>query len=247
MIGTRGRGPMTSPLGMGMDSTSMRKCGPANAAALAALLALCACGGDLKRARESYRVGDFPRALRLFEAELDRHPSSFEARYGYAVVLQELSLRKKALGDDEEKDWAEVVRAYEICARQGDTAAIAENYAISLFHLANKLYLREKFEPALEYLEAARHVDPKNKYVLNLAGIVQYSLGRYEEAQETFEYLIAEDPGFVSAYLNLGNVLWESGNEDAALVTWKQALTVSPDNQAIIKRIETALQKISGS
>ncbi len=225
-----------------MNSASLGKC-----AALSVTMLLCACGGDLKRARESYRIGDYPRALRLYEAELDRHPSSFEARYGYAVVLQEISLKKKATGDDEEKDWADVVRAYEICARQGDSAVIAENYAISLFHLANKLYLREKFEPALEYLETARHVDPKNKYVLNLAGIVQYSLGRYTEAQETFEYLIAEDPGFTSAYLNLGNVLWESGNEDAALVTWKQALAVSPDNQAIIKRIETALQKIAGS
>ena len=214
---------------------------------LCLLVSLTGCGGDLKRAQESYRVGDYPRALRLYEAELDRHPASFDARFGYAVVLQELSLRKKALGDDEEGDWTEVVRAYEICARQGDSAAIAGNYAISLFHLANKLYLRERYEPALGYLETARHMDPKNKYVLNLAGIVQYSLGRYEEAQETFEFLIAEDPGFVSAYLNLGNVLWESGNEDAALVTWKQALAVSPENQGIIKRIETALQKIAGS
>jgi tetratricopeptide (TPR) repeat protein len=108
------------------------------------------------------------------------------------------------------------------------------------------MYLREAFEPALEHLEAARRVDPRNKYVLNLAGIVQYSLGLYKEAQETFEYLIAMDPSFVSAYLNLGNVLWESGSEDAALVTWKQALAVSPGNQAIIKRIETALAKIAG-
>ncbi|MDB5048000.1 MAG: putative lipoprotein [Fibrobacteres bacterium] len=230
---------------MGMNSACFERCTPI--LAVLSLLFLAGCGGDLKRARESYRVGDYPRALRLFESELDKHPGSFEARYGYAVVLQEVSLKKKALGQDDEKDWSEVVRAYEICARLGDSGTISENYAISLFHLANKLYLAEKFDPALEYLETARRVDPKNKYVLNLAGIVQYSLGKYQDAQETFEYLIAEDPGFVSAYLNLGNVLWESGNEDAALVTWKQALTVSPDNQAVIKRIESALQKIAGS
>jgi tetratricopeptide (TPR) repeat protein len=213
---------------------------------LAALFLLSGCGGDLKRARESYRVGDYARALRLFDAELDRNPASFDARYGYAVVLQEVSLRKKAEGKDEEKDWADVVQAYEICYRLGDSGTVAENYAISLFHLANKLYLKEDFAPALEYLETARRVDPKNKYVLNLDGIVQYSLGKYKDAQETFEYLIAEDPGFVSAYLNLGNVLWESGNEDAALVTWKQALGVSPGNQAVINRIESALRKIAG-
>jgi tetratricopeptide (TPR) repeat protein len=139
-----------------------------------------------------------------------------------------------------------VVQAYEVCARLGDSATIAENYGLALFHLANKLYLKEDYGTALEYLETARRADPKNKYVLNLTGIVQYSLGKYQDAQETFEYLIAEDPGFVSAYLNLGNVLWESGDEDAALVTWKQALTVSPENKAVISRIEAALKKIAG-
>jgi tetratricopeptide (TPR) repeat protein len=214
-------------------------------ALLCLFFVLSGCGGDLKRARESYRVGDYPRALRLYQAELDRHPSSIEARFGYAVVLQEMSLKKKAQGRDEEKDWAEVVQAYEVCARLGDSATIAENYGLALFHFANKLYAQEKYAPALESLETARRVDPKNKYVLNLTGIVQYSLGKYQDAQDTFEYLIAEDPGFVSAYLNLGNVLWESGNEDAALVTWKQGLTMSPENKTIINRIETALKKIA--
>ena len=219
---------------------------PAIFTALIAAFLIVGCGGDLKRAKECYRVGDYPRALRLFEAELDRNPASFEARHGHALVLQELALEAKSQDRDSEQVWEDAVRAYAVASRLGDSSAIAENYAISLFHLANKLYLRDAFEPALAHLEAARRVDPRNKYVLNLEGIVQYSLGRYKEAQETFEYLIAVDPGFVSAYLNLGNVLWESGSEDAALVTWKQALAVSPGNQAIIKRIETALAKIAG-
>lgn len=225
----------------------MRNAKIVRAAALSAAMMAAACSGDLKRAKESYRVGDYPRALRLFEAELDRNPGSFEARYGHALVLQELALKAKSQGADSEPAWQAASDAYAVCARLGDTAAIAENWAIALFHLANKQYLRQRYLPALENLDLARRVDGRNKYVLNLAGIVEYSLGRYKEAQETFEYLIAMDPGFVSAYLNLGNVLWESGNEDAALVTWKQALAVSPSNPIIIKRIENALQKIAGS
>lgn len=229
-------------LNLGMDSGSIAK----SAALWAALTVVSGCGSDLDMARECYRMGDYDRALRLFDAEIDRRPASFEARHGYALVLQEISLAKKAQGRDEERDWLEVARAYEFCSRFGDSSSFAGNYAIALFHLANKLYLKEEFEPALAHLEKARGIDPRNKYVLNLAGVVEYSLGRYRDAQETFEYIIASNPGFVVAYLNLGNVLWESGQEDAALVTWKQALSLSPENQAVIKRIETALQKISG-
>lgn len=214
---------------------------------LLALALLCGCDRSLALAKECHRIGDFPRAKRLFEEEIDRNPVSFEARYGYAIVLQELCLRKKALGQDQAEDWLEVVKAYEVTSKLGEGGAFSGNWAIALFHLANKLYLQENYETALEYLSQARRLEPKNKYVLNLSGIVEYSLGRYKEAQETFEYLLAIDPGFMSAYLNLGNVLWESGQEDAALVTWKQALTVSPGNPSVIRRIETALQKISGS
>jgi tetratricopeptide (TPR) repeat protein len=217
------------------------------AATLAAAACLWACDSDLRLARECYRIGDLPRAQRLFEAEIDRRPLSFEARYGYAIVLQEACLRKKSLSQDRTEDWMEVAKAYGICAKLGEVRSFSENYAMALFHLANKLYAEENHLPALDYLNEARRLEPKNKYVLNLAGIVEYSLGRYDRAQETLEYLLAVDPAFISAYLNLGNVLWEAGQEDAALVTWKQALSLSPGNQAVVKRIESALRKIAGS
>jgi tetratricopeptide (TPR) repeat protein len=216
-------------------------------AAVCLLGLLCGCENDLRLAKECYRIGDIERAQRLFEAAIDHNPLSYQARYGYAVALQEACLRKKALGKDQIEDWTAVVKAYEICSKLGGVGSFAGNYAIALFHLSNKLYLQGDYVQALDYLGQARRMEPKNKYVLNLAGIVEYSLGRYKEAQETFEYLLAVDPNFMSAYLNLGNVLWESGQQDAALVTWKQGLTVSPDNKAMVDRIESALKKISGS
>src|SRR5690606_3879460 len=98
--------------------------------------------------------------------------------HGYALVLQEISLAKKAQGLDKEEDWLKVAKAYEFCSRFGDSSSFAGNYAIALFHLANKLYLREEFGPALASLEKARGIDPSNKYVLNLAGVVEYGMGR---------------------------------------------------------------------
>jgi len=57
-------------------------------------LLLCACQRDLRLARECYRIGDLERSQKLFESAIDQDPLSFDARYGYAVVLQDLSLRK---------------------------------------------------------------------------------------------------------------------------------------------------------
>ncbi len=206
---------------------------------------LIACRSDLDLAQECYRIGDYQRAKKLYENELDKHPSSFETRYGYAVVLQEISLREKSNGEDKAENWLAVVREYEICSKLGDADSFSENFALALFHLGNKLYLEGRFAPAQDYLDHARKLEPKNTFVVNLAGIVEYSQGKYKEAKETFEFLLAFDPSFVTAYLNLGNVLWESGEEDAALVTWKQALNISPGNPAVVKRIEMALANLS--
>src|SRR3989338_6432425 len=88
-------------------------------AALMSILALTGCDRSLAMAKECPRIGDFPRAKRLFESAIDRDPVSFEARYGYAIVLQEPCLRKKGLGQDEAEDWLEVVKAYEVTSKLG--------------------------------------------------------------------------------------------------------------------------------
>jgi|GEM_PF-1932492 len=200
--------------------------------------------GDKAQARECYRIGDYARAQKFFERAIDKHPSDFEARYGYALAMQELALAKKVLGEDEVSDWLDVVKAYEISSKVGSSPSQSPNHAFALFHLSNKLYQLKNYGQAREYLKLARSVEPRNKYVLNLAGIVSYKSGEYGEAQQTLEYLLAIDPDFISAYLNLGNVLWESGEAEAALVTWKQGLGRSPGNGALIQRMDLAVKKI---
>lgn len=213
------------------------------ALSLAAIM-LTACRSDLSTARECYRIGDFARAKVYFEKAIDQDPTDFDARYGYALSVQEICLRKKTLGQDQVQDWMEVVRAYDISTKVGSAPSQSPNHAFALFHLSNKLYLQQRFSQARDYLKVARGIEPRNKYVLNLAGIVSYKLGDYRDAQQTLEYLLAIDPEFISAYLNLGNVLWEAGDPEAALVTWKQGLERSPGNGALIQRMSTAVKKI---
>ncbi len=215
------------------------------AACMAALLA--GCRGDLESAKACYRVGDFGRAQVLFGKAVDADPLSFEARYGLALVLQEAGLQKKALELDRAVDWFEVVQAYDICSRLGgETSVFAQNYAFALFHLAHKLFQDKKFSAARDYLAQARKLQPHDKYVLNLAGVVAYNLADYKEAEEIFARLIAVDPDFLSAYLNLGNVYWESRRPDEALAAWKQGLDHSPGEPTLTRRLEEAIKSSSG-
>jgi tetratricopeptide (TPR) repeat protein len=212
--------------------------------ALLAMAMLMGCRSDLSTARECYRIGDFARAKTYFEKAIDQDPTDFDARYGYALSVQEICLRKKSLGQDQVQDWMEVVRAYDISTKVGNAPSQSPNHAFALFHLSNKLYQQQRFSQARDYLKVARGIEPRNKYVLNLTGIVAYKLGDYRDAQQTLEYLLAIDPDFISAYLNLGNVLWEAGDPESALVTWKQGLERSPGNGALIQRMSTAVKKI---
>jgi tetratricopeptide (TPR) repeat protein len=210
------------------------------------VILLLACRSHLEQAKACYRVGDFPRARTLFEKAVSDDPLSFEARYGLVLVMQEMGLQRKALGIDKAEDWSEVVQAYEICTRLGGQAStFSQNYSFALFHLANKLYQEQRYGAARDYLQQARKIEPRNKYTLNLAGVVAYNLGEYKEAQEIFEYLLALDPDFLSAYLNLGNVFWESRRWDEALATWKQGLGRSPGEPTLLRRLEAALQTLA--
>lgn len=218
------------------------------------LLPLLGChpqGNALKKAQASFKLGDYERAARFFEAALDEEPLSLPGRYGHALTLMELALAKKRDRRDSLRDWREVASAYEIClkvdtARARLPASLPHNYAQALFHLANRLYQRGSYGEALERIAVARAQKPKDIYILNLQGILEYSLGRYTDAAETFEFLLAVDPKFTSAYLNLGNVLWEAGKEDEALATWKQGLGMSPGNEALGQRVEVALGELGG-
>jgi tetratricopeptide (TPR) repeat protein len=205
---------------------------------------LSECRSELSLARECYRIGDFARAKLHFEKAIDEDPADFDARYGYALSVQELCLRKKSLAQDKVSDWMEVVKAYEISSKLGSAPSQVPNHAFAIFHLSNKLYQDQNYVQARNYLKMARAIEPRNKYVLNLAGIVAYKMGDYRDAQQTLEYLLAVDPEFISAYLNLGNVLWEAGEPEAALVTWKQGLGHSPGNGALIQRMDAAVKKI---
>ena len=56
-----------------------------------------------------------------------------------------------------------------------------------------------------------------------------------EAAKQIFIHILTNEPLFVSAYVNLGNLYWDEGDIESAWDTWSMGLIRSPNNPALIR------------
>jgi tetratricopeptide (TPR) repeat protein len=68
--------------------------------------------------------------------------------------------------------------------------------------------------------------DKRRLTVENKRGIALIYLGRKDEARAVFESILASDPVYVPALVNLGNMALESGNLDEAVTRYESALHI---------------------
>ncbi len=203
---------------------------------------LVSCQSNSDLGESCLKIGDLQRAEHFFDAELDKNPGSFRARYGLALTLQEQARTKKNAEEDSIADWLRVIHAFEIARALGESVTLKENLATCHFHLADYYFQRDQLSESLEELDQAQELDPENKFVLNLLGIVQWKLGWVPEAKRSLEFLLSRDSSFVPGYLNLGNVLWDAGDQTKALDLWSKALELEPGNASLLRRINKALK-----
>ena len=124
---------------------------------------------------------------------------------------------------------------------ESDTRAVLANDPNN-YHALNALgYVladqTERFEEALELIEAALELKPNDPYILDSMGWVQFKLGNTEAAIEFLESALENrDDPIISAHL--GEVYWVLGNEQRARRIWNRALKKSPDEKYLIETVE---------
>jgi Tfp pilus assembly protein PilF len=79
----------------------------------------------------------------------------------------------------------------------------------------------EEYRKALEV--RARFLDIRSKYAEALMG-----MGRWSEAQEQLETILAKNPEFTSARVRLGLVLHRQGDESGARREWERCVADDP-------------------
>ncbi|MDH3530909.1 MAG: tetratricopeptide repeat protein, partial [Acidobacteriota bacterium] len=104
------------------------------------------------------------------------------------------------------------------------------------------LYLRrdKNYAEALDLIEKAVRIDPRNPEYLDSLGLAHLKLGNLDKAEIYLRRAIRYDADPVTAYERLGDVLLKKGNEGEAQSLWKKALsaaTKATDVERIEKKI----------
>ena len=102
------------------------------------------------------------------------------------------------------------------------------------YTLANKT---ERYGEAYELITRALALQPDEPAILDSMGWVLYRKGRYDEALEylTRAYNEFPDPEVAA---HLGEVLWVSGNTEAATSVWQGALVRDPQHKVLRETLE---------
>ncbi len=108
----------------------------------------------------------------------------------------------------------------------------------------NKLYQKGKYGAALSKYEHALQTDPQNQPAAFGAGAAAYYLKDYQTAAQAFENAAQETgPLAQDAQFNLGNAHYRSGDKDAAIYSYKQAILQNLQDKEAIHNLQLVLQE----
>ena len=106
---------------------------------------------------------------------------------------------------------------------------IDPNYAPAISQLGRiAIDYEGNLEVAAEYISRANSLEPNNEEINNNAAVMAFTLGRYEQAIDMGESLVARDPLNPTVHGNLGLFYLYAGRLDDTISTHRTALGLNP-------------------
>ena len=90
-----------------------------------------------------------------------------------------------------------------------------------------------EFEKAYEYIQKAIKLDPKNPAIIDSLGWVQYKLGKYQEAEKSFQQALDLDINDPELYIHFYKTLLKLNKKEKAKQLIKKARKLFPKNLAL--------------
>ena len=201
-------------------------------------LSLMSCvNDDIKRGNDALRIGDYERAITNFSKALDVEPANRDARYGLALSFYAEAEQADRFNDSSFVRWSRAAREFKILYGLDSSGSIDANYSTCLFYLARATLNQDASANVLPLLDKSISLDSLNYFSYNLKGLIlaRSSVpGNLNSAKNIFIHIVTREPGFISAYINLGNIYWEEGDVESAWDTWSAGLQKAPTNSSLI-------------
>ncbi len=180
----------------------------------------------LAEARILREAGDRQTALEVLDLALDDLPASIPIRYSHALFAAELG-------------WVDIAEndLRIIISEQPENSAALNALG---YTLADQT---ERYEEAEALIRQAFILEPDQPAIVDSMGWIAFRLGRLAEAEEFLRraWALEKNPEIGA---HLGEVLWVSGEQDAARFIWREALKIDNGNPVLeetLKRLGAEL------
>ncbi|TMM58815.1 tetratricopeptide repeat protein [Maribacter algarum] len=213
---------------------------------------------NLTRGTQLIQLGRYKEAIPFLQNAIAEDPDNWTGKYHLAICFFDTGEYSKAskLADgllhDMPNDPDLFFLKAQIALRQDRDEEAMEfvNEAISLYpysadYFAFKsglLLNKKKYEEGLRLVNEGLKIDAKNAYCLNIRAQILTKLDRVEEANETVENILFDNPEDSYSHANVGWVELENGNNKKALEHFKEALQFDPNFEYAREGMSTALK-----
>jgi tetratricopeptide (TPR) repeat protein len=205
---------------------------------------------ELQRANQYHRAGCFDQAKQIYEQILKLQPEHPEALYGLGILAQQSGQLQTA---------EELLRK---------TLQLKPDYLNARINLGNLLQEQHQFTAAIECYQQVLQLKPNLASVYNNLGYIQQQQGDLTYAIASYQKALELQPNCTEAEINLGNALYrqgklasekyahyaslnhqlgmklqQTGDLDAAITCYQQAIALQPDLAAYHYNLGVALQR----
>lgn len=104
--------------------------------------------------------------------------------------------------------------------------------------VATALYRHKMHKEALRYLDKAKKINPSDKFVYNLSGVIHRILGDRYAAVNEYKMAAQLDPDDAGVIFNLGVAYFKTSQEDKSLEYFKRAKVLDPSLTEADKYLE---------